>query len=119
GSCAESSLYDEPNNAIGNAGARMDSRGIGDCRRHCVCAVVMASPIANFAPTSLAFALILAFVCPLAAAKGGGSHGSYSTGTHGHHAATGVERDSHGHIKRSEQAKDAFKKSHPCPATGK
>ena len=28
-------------------------------------------------------------------------------------------RDSHGHIKRSEQAREAFKHSHPCPSTGK
>ena len=26
---------------------------------------------------------------------------------------------SHGHIKRSKQAKDRFKKSHICPSTGK
>jgi hypothetical protein len=58
-------------------------------------------------------------VSPIAIAKGGGSYGSYSTGTHGHHATATVPRDSHGHIKRSEQAKDAFKKSHPCPSTGK
>ena len=28
-------------------------------------------------------------------------------------------RDSHGRIKRSEAAKDAFKRQHPCPSTGK
>ena len=28
-------------------------------------------------------------------------------------------RDSHGHIKRSEEAREAFKHSHPCPSTGK
>src|SRR5205809_724036 len=52
-----------------------------------------------------------------ALAKGGGAHGSYSTGTHG--KAVGVPRDAHGHIKRSEEAKDHFKKSHPCPSTGR
>jgi hypothetical protein len=30
-----------------------------------------------------------------------------------------VERDSHGRIKRSAAAKDAFKRQSPCPATGK
>jgi hypothetical protein len=34
-------------------------------------------------------------------------------------AATGVTRDSHGKIARSQRAKDDFKKSHPCPSTGK
>jgi hypothetical protein len=30
-----------------------------------------------------------------------------------------VARDSHDKIKRSSAAKDAFKRSHPCPSTGK
>lgn len=29
------------------------------------------------------------------------------------------ERDSHGHIKRSPEAKAQFKRSNPCPSTGK
>lgn len=29
------------------------------------------------------------------------------------------ERDSHGRLKRSESAKNAFKHSHPCPSTGR
>jgi glucose-6-phosphate dehydrogenase assembly protein OpcA len=29
------------------------------------------------------------------------------------------ERDSHGHIKRSLEAKHEFKREHPCPANGK
>ena len=33
--------------------------------------------------------------------------------------ATGVARDAHGRIARSQGAKDAFKVQHPCPATGK
>src|SRR5262245_54371424 len=69
-------------------------------------------------PALIALAVFIALSCP-ALGKGGGSHGSYSTGTHGHHSAAGVERDSHGHIKRSEKPKDEFKKSHPCPSTGK
>lgn len=38
----------------------------------------------------------------------------------GHHSkAAGVKRDKHGKIARSQHAKTEFKKSHPCPATGK
>ncbi len=33
--------------------------------------------------------------------------------------AYGVQRDSHGRIKRSAAAKDAFKRQHPCPSTGR
>ena len=54
---------------------------------------------------------------PVALAKGGGAQGSYSTGMHG--KAAGVQRDSHGKIERGAKAKDDFKKSHPCPSTGK
>jgi 5-methylcytosine-specific restriction endonuclease McrA len=58
-----------------------------------------------------------------------GSHHSSGSTSHSrsgssstHHSknyAEGVPRDSHGRIKRSEHAKDEFKKSHPCPSTGK
>jgi hypothetical protein len=34
-------------------------------------------------------------------------------------AWSGVKRDVHGRIARSAKAKDAFRKMHPCPATGK
>ena len=54
-----------------------------------------------------------------AVSKGGGAHGSYSTGTHGHGPAAGVGRDAHGHIARNPDAKEEFRRSHPCPATGK
>src|SRR5262245_55956256 len=40
-------------------------------------------------------------------------------GTDHHEKAIGVERDTHGRIKRSSSAKMAFKHSHPCPSTGK
>ena len=42
-----------------------------------------------------------------------------SSGHRSTKAAAGVKRDSHGRIARSQKAKDQFKKSHPCPATGK
>src|SRR5262245_18864813 len=50
----------------------------------------------------------------------GSLHSSSSSGhSGGHPKATGVTRHSHGKIKRSEKAKEDFKKQHPCPATGK
>ena len=84
----------------------------------------------------LAIAFALASVSPLVAdakGKGGGGKGSHGSGrsnaapavhapAHSHHsgrAAPGVARDSHGKIARSQKAKVDFKKSHPCPATGK
>ena len=52
------------------------------------------------------------------------SHGhsdvSHSATGHGHSKAdAGVKRDGHGKVARSEKNKDAFRKSHPCPSTGK
>lgn len=41
-----------------------------------------------------------------------------TTGRSSNHAQ-GVKRDSHGKIARSQMAKNDFKKSHPCPSTGK
>ncbi len=35
------------------------------------------------------------------------------------HAAPGVMRDDRGRIKRGEEARAAFERSHPCPSTGK
>ena len=67
--------------------------------------------------SALLFAALLCGPSSHSIAKGGGSHGSYSTGTHA--KAAGTDRDSHGKIKRSPKAKDDFKKSHPCPSTGK
>ncbi len=59
-------------------------------------------------------------------ARGGHRSGHHSSGYHStrsHHGgrkkAVGVPRDSHGRIKRSTRAKDAFRHSHPCPSTGK
>src|SRR4051794_3406677 len=54
-----------------------------------------------------------------ASANGRGTHGSHSTGTHGHAPAAGITRDSHGHIARNPHAKEEFRRSHPCPAAGK
>ena len=46
------------------------------------------------------------------------SHSSPKSTAHSK-AAPGVTRDAHGKIARSPQALQQFKKSHPCPATGK
>jgi len=72
--------------------------------------------LARFAAAGLiATALALS---PTSQAKGGGAHGSYSTESHGK-ATLGVQRDANGKIARSSQAKNDFKKSHPCPSTGR
>jgi hypothetical protein len=42
-----------------------------------------------------------------------------STNHHGPARAQDVARNSHGKIARSEKAKNDFKRSHPCPSTGK
>jgi len=64
-------------------------------------------------------ALAVSVLATPAWTKGGEAHGSYSTGNHGHAPAVGVARDSHGHIARNPHAKEEFRQSHPCPATGK
>ena len=38
---------------------------------------------------------------------------------HNSNYCTSCARDSHGHIKRSLEAKHEFKNAHPCPSTGK
>ena len=54
---------------------------------------------------------------------GAGSHAasSYQGGSYSFHRGTnlGIERDARGRIARSAKAKDEFKRSHPCPSTGK
>jgi hypothetical protein len=100
------------------------------------------------AATGLLLSAALAFAPP-ADARGGGhgsghssGHGSHasshaggvgshrSNGSHGgssHHASSarssraypGVKRDSHGRIARDPHAKEAFRRTHPCPSTGK
>lgn len=46
-------------------------------------------------------------------------HDSHVSGIHTSNYAQGVKRDSEGKIARSEKTKDEFRKSHPCPSTGK
>jgi len=49
------------------------------------------------------------------------SHSSTSStgSSHASRAAVGVKRDAHGHIARDAHAKESFRKTHPCPGTGK
>jgi hypothetical protein len=70
-----------------------------------------------------ALAAVVAFASPGAFARGASgshSHSSTHSATSSHSkAASGVARDSHGRIARSPQALQQFKRSHPCPGTGK
>lgn len=67
--------------------------------------------------------LALSVTCPPAFASGSRHHGGYTSSYSGHSYSTGavngVERDSHGKIARSQQAKTEFKHQQPCPSTGK
>jgi hypothetical protein len=52
----------------------------------------------------------------------GKSHSNAGPKAHRPHSSAkciGCARDSHGRIKRSAAARDAFKRSHPCPSTGR
>ena len=71
---------------------------------------------------AIAAAVLLA--SPICDAKGhsGSTHHSYHSSPHSSphsHASPGVKRDAHGHIARDPHAKEAFRKTHPCPSTGK
>jgi hypothetical protein len=63
------------------------------------------------------------FLLLLSPAAYGTSH-HYGHRTKTYHAKTYlshpyIQRDSNGRIRRSTAAKDAFKREHPCPSTGK
>ena len=62
----------------------------------------------------------LAMATDVAAGKRGGN---ISEGEHQiHHRsnyAAGAARDAHGRIARDPRARNEFKRTHPCPATGK
>jgi hypothetical protein len=69
---------------------------------------------------------LLLVVCALALAADGASGKSGGTGSEdGHQAhhrsnyAAGVPRNAHGRIARDPRARNEFKRTHPCPATGK
>ncbi len=81
----------------------------------------------------LSIAVVILPTTDRALAKSSSSHSTYSSshkskstihsssGTHkgGKKKTPGVKRDKHGKIERSSKAKDAFRKTHPCPSTGK
>ena len=76
----------------------------------------------RFLVTALAAVWLLS--APVLAEGKANSHPSHSHGSR-HHSGdssircTGCPRDAHGHIKRSPEAKHAFRSSHPCPSTGR
>jgi len=108
----------------------------------------MASRLASRVLSAAALSLALA-LSPPAAAQGGGHSGGHATGSTGHASArsgsqgspsthrsrshsshgssathasrayVGVTRDGHVRIARDSHAKEAFRRTHPCPATGK
>lgn len=59
--------------------------------------------------------------------RGSGTHGStgpskkalHTTHGSGSHKAVGVQRNSHGKIKRDPEQRARFMLTHPCPSTGK
>jgi hypothetical protein len=82
-----------------------------------------------------ALVALLVAAAPVAIARGGGHAGAHAGGYaprgahHGHSASSrhssheraypGVKRDVHGRIARDSHAKEAFRRAHACPATGK
>ena len=83
----------------------------------------------------LVAALAALVVSPAALARGGAHSGSHSglhaSRSHSGHPAhdarhahrrrayAGVERDARGRTARDPHAKEAFRRTHPCPSTGK
>jgi len=68
------------------------------------------------------FMISLVIITPSVHARGSSNHNSshsYNVGSHRSNYTQNVERDSHGRIARSQTAKNDFKKSNPCPSTGK
>jgi hypothetical protein len=68
----------------------------------------------------------LLFALPAFAKSGShsGSHNRSNSSSTSHapkqsRKATGITRDSKGRIRRSPEAKHEFRKSHPCPSTGR
>ena len=76
---------------------------------------------------ALIFLAALALASSPTVAKSGGStgahHSSRSSGNYHppkqSRKATGVPRDAKGRIQRSPEARHEFRKSHPCPSTGR
>jgi hypothetical protein len=60
-------------------------------------------------PMKTALAIVFGAMLCLSSAEAEGSH----------HKCASCVRNSHGRIKRSHEATDAFKRSKPCPSTGR
>ena len=64
--------------------------------------------------------LVVALIANAATAKGHSASTAADPPSH-HHAnyAAGVPRDAHGRIARDPRARNEFRRTHPCPGTGK
>ena len=68
----------------------------------------------------LLVACALAAVADVSAAKSSGRNADASHHSpHKSNYAAGVPRDAHGRIARVPRARNEFKRTHPCPATGR
>jgi hypothetical protein len=71
----------------------------------------------------VALATVVLAAVPPAAAKGAHANprdsATHTAGHSGSKAVPGVKRDPQGKVARSPKQRAAFKKSHPCPSTGK
>ena len=66
----------------------------------------------------LALTIFFSAMLCLTSAEAKGSHGGHASHASHSKCATCV-RNNHGRIKRSKEATDAFKRSNPCPSTGR
>ncbi len=64
-------------------------------------------------------AIVALALAPSVLARGGSHSSASNASSHEARTYSGVTRDVHGKIARSPHAKEAFRHSHPCPATGK
>jgi hypothetical protein len=78
-------------------------------------------PFSGFTGILLFATLLMPSLAEARHPRTGGGSGSHSQSRHsGARAKTpGVLRDARGRIQRSARAKNEFRKSHPCPSTGK
>ena len=86
----------------------------------------MARPVATAVHGGAKALRVLFVACVLAAAaegsaaKNGNKYADASQNPpHRSNYAAGVPRDAHGRIARDPRARNEFKRTHPCPSTGK
>ena len=64
--------------------------------------------------------LVVALIANAATAKGHSAPTAADPPSHPHaNYAAGVPRDAHGRIARDPRARNEFRRTHPCPGTGK